>query len=129
MILLDTHALLWMGGEPRRLSAVARRAIQQAPGSGGLGIAAISLWEVAWLAARGRIVLATTTAAFLAELTQRTAIYPITSEIAALAASFGPDYPSDPCDRIIGATALAIGAPLITRDAALRRIPALQTVW
>ncbi len=118
-----------MGRPPHRLSAVARHTIQQAPASGGLGIAAISLWEVAWLAARGRIALTATVPAFLAELTQRTAIYPITAEIAALAASFGADYPSDPCDRIIGATALAIGAPLITRDAALRRSPALHTVW
>jgi len=35
----------------------------------------------------------------------------------------------DPADRLIGATALQLGAPLITADAKLRALPDLQSIW
>jgi PIN domain nuclease of toxin-antitoxin system len=35
----------------------------------------------------------------------------------------------DPADRLIGATALQLGAPLITADARLRALETLKTVW
>lgn len=129
MTILDTHVLLWLTGDSRRLSPAAREAIEQAARGGGLGISVLSLWEVAWLAARRRILIAGTISAFLAEITRRTAVHPLTAEVAALAAGFGADYPSDPCDRVIGATALALGAPLVTRDAGIRRSRALTTIW
>jgi len=56
-------------------------------------------------------------------------ILPITPEIAALAAQFPDDYPCDPADRIIGATARAEGLTLVTRDENIRRSPLLKTVW
>lgn len=55
-LLLDTHIWLWLivGGD--ELAAEARRTISRALGVGMLRIAAISLWEIALLASRGRIV-------------------------------------------------------------------------
>jgi PIN domain nuclease of toxin-antitoxin system len=53
----------------------------------------------------------------------------MTAEIAALAAQFPDDYPRDPADRLIGATARAEGLTLITRDERIRRSPLLKTVW
>jgi hypothetical protein len=52
VILLDTHAWLWLGGEPRRLSRVAATAIESAASSGGIAIASVTLVEIAWLMAR-----------------------------------------------------------------------------
>ena len=49
MILLDTHVLLWMAHEPKRLSAKAREAIRDA--RQGVAVATITVWELAWLAA------------------------------------------------------------------------------
>ncbi len=57
------------------------------------------------------------------------AVLPITPEIAALASQFPEDYPSDPSDRLIGATARAEGLPLVTRDERIRRSPLVWTVW
>jgi PIN domain nuclease of toxin-antitoxin system len=62
-------------------------------------------------------------------LTEDVIIKPITSEIASIAAQFPMDFPQDPADRLIGATAKAEGLPLITRDEKLRASPLLQTIW
>jgi PIN domain nuclease of toxin-antitoxin system len=35
----------------------------------------------------------------------------------------------DPADRVIIATALALGMPLITRDRRLQDYPHLETIW
>ncbi len=129
MILLDTHVLVWLANEPDKLSTAASGAIRKASRSGGIGISAISLWELAWLAKRGRIKIAGTIEAFLDEITSRTSIQPITAKIAALASELTPDYPLDPADRLIGATALVGGIPLITADERIRRTRQLDTVW
>jgi PIN domain nuclease of toxin-antitoxin system len=56
-------------------------------------------------------------------------VKPITPEIAALATQFPNEYPRDPVDRLIGATARAEGLALVTRDESIRRSPLLKTVW
>jgi PIN domain nuclease of toxin-antitoxin system len=56
-------------------------------------------------------------------------VRPITPEIAALATQFPDDYPRDPADRLIGATARAEGLTLVTRDERIRRSPLIRTVW
>lgn len=56
LILLDTHAWLWLCVEPRRLSAPASAAIRNALSAGGIAVASISLWEMAMMIALGRVV-------------------------------------------------------------------------
>ena len=56
-------------------------------------------------------------------------VKPITAEIAALATQFPNDYPRDPVDRLIGATARSAGVALVTRDENIRRCPLLKTIW
>ncbi len=56
-------------------------------------------------------------------------VRPITPEIAALATQFPDDYPRDPVDRLIGATARAEGIVLVTRDERIRSSPLLRTIW
>ena len=129
MILLDTHALVWAVAESRQLSRPALAAIQKARREDGLAIAAITLWELAVLVARGRIQAYGTAEASLRLLVEGVTIRPLTAEIAALATQFPADYPRDPADRLIGATARAEGLPLITRDEGIRRSPLLHTIW
>jgi predicted nucleic acid-binding protein len=50
-------------------------------------------------------------------------------EIAALAWQFPDDFPHDPADRLIAATARAEGMTLITRDLRIRQSPLLKTLW
>jgi PIN domain nuclease of toxin-antitoxin system len=129
VILLDTHALVWLAGDPRRLSRAAASAIRRAARSGGVAISAISLWELAWLATHGRIEMAGTVEAYLEEVSSRVAVRPITAKIAALANQLPADYSSDRCDRLIGGTALAEGIALVTKDANIRGCKEIRTIW
>jgi len=129
VILLDTHVLIWMTGEPKRLSRAAVQAIRAAEKSDGLAISAISLWELAALFTRGRIRAYGTVEASVQLVTQDVVIKPITAEIAALATQFPDDYPHDPADRLIGATARAHGLKLVTRDSGIAASPLLEAIW
>ena len=129
MILLDTHVLIWAVEDSSRLSRTAASAIRRARASDGLSISAVTLWEVASLFAKGKIEGHGTIEASLRLLTRKVTVWPITLEIAALAAEFPHDYSKDPSDRLIGATARAEGLTLITRDENMRRSPLLKTVW
>ena len=129
MILLDTHVLIWLANEPSKLSRRASETIQAASQTGGLAISAITLWELAWLATHGRLDITGTADAFVEEITSRTAIRPITPRVAVLANQLPSTYSSDPCDRLIGATALAEGIALVTKDKTIRDCKQIKSVW
>ena len=129
MILLDTHVLVWMVADSKRLSRAALVEIRAAQRDGGIAISSISLWELASLVARGRIKAYGTVETSVRLLTEGIVVKPITPDIAALAAYFPDDYPGDPADRLIGATARAEGMRLVTHDAAIRKSSLIRTIW
>ena len=129
MILLDTHALIWMSADPKRLSKKARDAIREARQSSGLAVATITLWELALLAQRGRIHVAGTVESFVRETVSRVILRPMTPEIAALAVRLPANYPKDPADCLIGSTAIVEGFPLVTADECIRAAKVVDTIW
>lgn len=129
MILLDTHVLVWAVEDSKHLSRTAASEIRRARRHGGLAVSAITVWELAWLLAHGRIQARGTIEAAVHLLLEDVTIRPITPEVAALAAQFPDDYPRDPPDRLIGGTARAEGLTLVTRDEKIRSSPLLKTVW
>jgi PIN domain nuclease of toxin-antitoxin system len=129
VILLDTHVLIWARDDSHRLSRNAASAIRRARRSEGLAVSAISLWELALLLARGRIQVYGTIDESIRILVKGVTVWPITPEIAALSAQFPDDFPREPADRIIAATARAEGFALVTRDEKIRSSPLLRTVW
>ena len=114
-MLLDTHALVWLRLGDLRLGPHARREVDQAWQADELAVSAMSYWEAAMLAARGRIALPVDAYAWRREnLDQGVIEIPVDGAIA-VRAGLLPDLHGDPADRIIIATALE-GHRLVTGD-------------
>jgi PIN domain nuclease of toxin-antitoxin system len=128
VVVVDTHVLIHDAIEPRKLSARARRALDGELGP--LSISDISLWEIGMLIAKGRVEPGVDAGQFIQDIVDARSlrILAITPRIAVLAQSDAFAH-GDPADRIIAATALAHRAPLLTADAALRRMGSIETVW
>jgi PIN domain nuclease of toxin-antitoxin system len=129
VILLDTHALLWMASDPKRLSKRAHEAIRQARQHTGIAVATITLWELAWLAQHGRIMVMGSVESFVRETAARVILRPATPEIAALAVGLPDPFPKDPADRLIASTAVVEGMSLVTADMRIRQSKVVATVW
>jgi PIN domain nuclease of toxin-antitoxin system len=129
LILLDTHVLYWMATDSKRLSRRAVAAIRRARQNTGVAVATITMWELAWLAQNGRIVVTGGVEVFIRETVARVILRAVTPEIAALAASFPQAFPRDPADRLIAATAMVEGCRLVTADERIQRSKVVETVW
>jgi PIN domain nuclease of toxin-antitoxin system len=129
-LVLDTHVLYWLwAGDTDRLSDRAADAVARAD---ELVVAAITWYELALLFERGRIetVNQTPTSA-LESMAHRVTTVPLTWRIAQRAASLEshPEFPRDPADRLIYATASEREAKLVTADARLRGFSADICLW
>jgi PIN domain nuclease of toxin-antitoxin system len=126
VIVLDTHIFLWITEEnTKRIPAAIRSALEI---ESVLGVSAISMWEIAMLENKGRIVLSIPILSWLqkALAVPKMRLLPITPEIAALSATL-PIH-GDPADRMIAATAIVQDCRLATVDDLLLKIPGLKTV-
>ena len=130
MILVDTHVVVWLAFDEARISKQARSAIEKVRQNGeGLAISDISLFELARIFNREHRRLAISVESALAEVERRFVVLPISGRISLRALSLPAAYPKDPADRIIGATALVEGIPLVTADRQIRNSRALPTIW
>ena len=121
VILLDTHAVLWMADGDHGLGRHSHAIAQQARQEGQLAVSAISFWEIALLAAKNRIELSQPPAELRTELLDTGVLeLPLTGNIAILAVGLDTLH-GDPADRFIVATAIAHDATLMTADKALLR--------
>jgi len=130
LILLDTHVVIWLVSGDPRLSKRARQSIDEArQGVGGLAISDFTLYEITLASRKKRIDVHISVESFLFELEQRFVILPINREVCMRTLSFPSNYPRDPADRIIGATALAHGLTLITADQSIRNSGVVPAIW
>jgi PIN domain nuclease of toxin-antitoxin system len=127
-VLLDTHVVQWWSAEPERLSEAATETLTAAD---QLAVAAISWFELAWLAAGERIIVTIPVRSWLEELADGLQTLGLTPAIAATAVALPSSFPGDPADRLIYATAVEHGCLLVTKDHRLRshRHPRPVAVW
>jgi PIN domain nuclease of toxin-antitoxin system len=122
MILLDTHVVVWLTIEPKKLPKAAGRLIAETrANSNGIAIADTTLWELAMLTTLGRIKPAIPLGLYLRRVENMFEVIPITGAVAERSTQFSEKYPRDPSDRLIGATASVHGISLVTRDKAIIR--------
>jgi len=127
-VLLDSHVVQWWSAEPDRVSEKAARLLESAD---ELAIASISWFELAWLARHERIVVSIPIGSWLEQLAMQLRTVGVTPAIATAAAALPQSFPGDPADRLIYATAVEKGWPLVTKDRRLRqhRAPRPIAVW
>ena len=119
MLLLDTHVLVWMDADDLALGPQARQAIRRAWSVGEVAVSAISFWEVAMLAQRGRLHLPVPPDTWRADLLGAgVREIPLDGRVAVAAAGL-ENLHRDPADRIIVASALASAGSLVTADAGI----------
>ena len=129
MIMLDTHAWVWWTHDPDRLTETQQAAIARSE-SDGIGVSAMSCWEIAKLTEYRRLSLPLP----LAEWFDSALRYPgvellqLTPEVAVESVSLPGVFHRDPSDQIIVATARVHGCRLVTSDAKISRYPHVPTV-
>lgn len=119
VIVLDTHALLWMDRNDPMLGRQSRALIENTWRSDVVAVSAISFWETALLADRGRIVLPVPAEAWRLDLLQAGLREIAVDGRVALLATRLEGLHRDPADRFIVATSLRLGATLVTADGQL----------
>jgi PIN domain nuclease of toxin-antitoxin system len=131
VIVLDTHAWVWFVDDPRQLSAAARKATETARAAGSIVISSISCWEVAMLAAGGRLKLTIDVRDWIAkcEALPFFNFVPVDNAIFARSVFLAGPLHADPADRIIIATALTRDIPIVTKDRKIRNYPRVQSIW
>ena len=116
MIVLDTHVLIWMDADDAVLGSQARVRIEQAWRAGEVAMSAISFWECAMLAEKGRIVLPLAIEGWRAGLLGAGLVEIALDGRIVLAAAGFAELHRDPADRFIAASAGARNATLLTAD-------------
>jgi PIN domain nuclease of toxin-antitoxin system len=113
-VILDTCALLWLASGSRKLSRAVLKQINEAP---ALYVSAISGFEIAIKAARGKLKLPLPAREWFDKVTDHHGISILPLELdACIAAAQLPPIHDDPCDRFIIATAKENDLTVVTTD-------------
>lgn len=129
MILLDTHALLWWALDPDRLSPVALETCARMERDGGFACA-ISLWELAIKVKRGKLELPLSVEELARRIEQSGVVELLATDTTTWLRSVAlPWEHRDPADRVIVATALLKGLPLLTKDETLHAYGDVRCIW
>jgi PIN domain nuclease of toxin-antitoxin system len=131
VIVLDTHVWVWWASDPAELSRKARALIDQAVTDRQLFLSSISAWEVALLACRGRLQLTMHVRDWIArsEALPFLSFVPVDNAIALRSVALPPPLHGDPADRVIVATAVSLGALLVTKDKRILKYRHARSAW
>ncbi|NOZ05724.1 MAG: type II toxin-antitoxin system VapC family toxin [Chloroflexi bacterium] len=129
MIVLDTHIWVWWVHGDKQLTKT-QASVIEANETNGIGVSAISCWEIAKLVEYGRLELP----CVLKEWFEQALNYPgirlleLTPEIAIESTQLPGEFHRDPADQIIVATARVYDCLLVTSDRKLLNYPQVGTI-
>lgn len=103
--------------------------MQRARKRGELAVSTITLFELGNLIERNQIATREAPETLIRRFTEDLLLKPVTAEIAIAASQLPPDFPRDPGDRIIAATARVENIPLITADRRIQASKLIKTIW
>lgn len=131
MIVLDTHTWIWFISNPELLSKRANAVVNAGVKDKSILLSSISAWELALLVAKNRLKLTIDVTDWIAKSESLPFIQfvPVTNSIAVKSVNLPLPLHPDPADRIIIATALSVGAPLVTKDKKLIDYTPIKTIW
>ncbi|MEN3331267.1 MAG: hypothetical protein V7641_632 [Blastocatellia bacterium] len=126
-VVADTHALIWYLMEPTLLSKMAYQSLSQAR---FIYVSAISVVEIRYLIEKGTVteIAFQNIIDFLSDPNVTLKLVPLDLDIALALSQISRKVVPDMPDRIIAATALRFGLPLVTRDTKIRAT-SIQTIW
>lgn len=129
MILLDTHIWVWLADESERLTALRRRILEDHRAD-GLGVSAISCWEVAKLIEYDRLKLACAIEEWMEDALTLPGIQLIelTPRIAITSTKLPGKFHRDPADQIIVATAQVYDLAVLTEDEKIMKYEHVRTL-
>ena len=118
MILIDTHAIVWLTEGNPRFGKRARVTIERAVAAREALVSTASFWEVGMLLSKRRIALSLPLSEWADALASRAGfkIVTVDAPIAIEAGSLPDGIHGDPGDRFIVATARIMEAPILTAD-------------
>ncbi len=116
MILLDTHALVWLDEGNSRLGTQSLDIIDKALSQECLAVSAISFWEIAMLVEKKRLEIKMDLQVWRQELLENGLQEVTMHGFIGIQAGKLSDFHGDPADRIIVSSALANSATLVTAD-------------
>ena len=121
MLILDTHVWIWLMEGNQKLKPSLRKQIQKCVSEDRIGVSAISIWEIAMLESRGRIIFAEECGEWVKKALSAPGIslIPLSPDISIAATRLPGTIHGDPVDRIIVATARSCGGTLVTADKAI----------
>jgi PIN domain nuclease of toxin-antitoxin system len=131
LIVLDTHAWIWWLANPDEIPRAAQDEIDRAMEREEILISSMSCWEIALLVRKGRLELTMPVQDWIArtEALPFVQFVPLDNRIALRANHLPGEIHEDPADRIIIATALTLGAPLVSKGTRIRAYPHVETIW
>ncbi|MEO0966997.1 MAG: type II toxin-antitoxin system VapC family toxin [Cyanobacteria bacterium J06639_18] len=131
MVVIDTCVMTWDALEPKKLSAKAKKTIEEVDQKSNLIISDISIWEISMLLKKGRIQVDETPANLINTIliARNYIVKSISPEIAELSVNLNHEINNDPADRLIVATSILENFPLVTADKNLIDAKIVETIW
>ncbi|MDA0321509.1 MAG: type II toxin-antitoxin system VapC family toxin [Verrucomicrobia bacterium] len=129
VIVLDTHAWVWYVDDPSQFAPKTLASIEASMAKGTVYVSSISIWEILMLESKSRLKFGVPADVWL-DRCDATGLFnyvPVANAISRLAVSLG--LHGDPADRFIAATAVYLGATLVTKDRRLRASRKITTLW